>query len=147
MSGPGLNVPFVDFRAHVAAHRTEIDEAIARVLDSGWFILGPEGEGFEKELALACGARDAVAVANGTEALQLGLLALGVGAGDEVVTSPLSAAPYARSLGMSSWLNTEAPRTMMARLPLFTVTYVHVEMLAAVPLRFTDCHALLPAAP
>ncbi|HEY6548310.1 MAG TPA: DegT/DnrJ/EryC1/StrS family aminotransferase, partial [Vicinamibacteria bacterium] len=92
MSGAGAGIPFVDFRAHVAAHRSEIDAAIARVLDSGWFILGPEGEAFEKELAQACGARDAVAVANGTEALQLGLLALGVGPGDEVVTSPLSAA-------------------------------------------------------
>lgn len=92
MSGPGVSIPFVDFRAHIAAHRAEIDEAIARVLDSGWFILGPEGEAFEKELAQATGARDAVAVANGTEALQLGLLALGVGTGDEVVTSPLSAA-------------------------------------------------------
>ena len=40
-----LAVPFVDFRAHVAAHRRELDEAVARVLDSGWFILGPEGDG------------------------------------------------------------------------------------------------------
>jgi dTDP-4-amino-4,6-dideoxygalactose transaminase len=85
-------IPFVDFKAHVAAHRAEIDAALARVLDSGWFILGPEGEAFEKELAEACGSRAAVAVANGTEALQLGLLALGVGPGDEVVTSPMSAA-------------------------------------------------------
>jgi dTDP-4-amino-4,6-dideoxygalactose transaminase len=85
-------VPFVDFRAHVAAHRAEIDEALSRVLDSGHFILGPEGEAFERELACTLGAREAVAVANGTEALQLGLQALGLGPGDEVVTSPLSAA-------------------------------------------------------
>jgi dTDP-4-amino-4,6-dideoxygalactose transaminase len=65
---------------------------VARVLDSGWFILGPEGEAFEKELAAHLGARDAVAVANGTEALQLVLEGLGVGPGDEVVTSALSAA-------------------------------------------------------
>ena len=82
----------MDFKAHVAAVRPELDAAIARVLDSGWFILGPEGEAFERELAAALGARDAVAVANGTEALQLALTALGVGPGDEVVTSPLSAA-------------------------------------------------------
>lgn len=87
----GPAVPFVDFRSHVAAQRAEIDAAIARVLDSGWFILGPEGEAFEHELAQAQRAQDAVAVANGTEALQLALLALGVGPGDEVVTSPLSA--------------------------------------------------------
>ncbi len=85
-------IPFLDFPAHVAAIRPELDAAIARVLDSGWFILGPEGEAFERELAAALGARDAVAVANGTEALQLGLTILGVGPGDEVVTSPLSAA-------------------------------------------------------
>jgi dTDP-4-amino-4,6-dideoxygalactose transaminase len=87
-----LAVPFVDFRAHVAAHRHELDAAVARVLDSGWFILGPEGEAFERELAAALGARDAVAVANGTDALHLALRALGVGAGDEVVTTSISAA-------------------------------------------------------
>jgi dTDP-3-amino-3,4,6-trideoxy-alpha-D-glucose transaminase len=85
-------VPFVDFKARVAAVRGEIDAALARVLDSGWFILGPEGEAFERELASACGAAEAVAVANGTEAIELALMALGVGEGDEVVTSPLTAA-------------------------------------------------------
>jgi dTDP-4-amino-4,6-dideoxygalactose transaminase len=85
-------VPFVDFRAHVAAHRRELDEAVARVLDSGWFILGPEGEAFERELATALGAREAVAVGNGTDALHLALRALGVGPGDEVVTTSISAA-------------------------------------------------------
>src|SRR5262249_40350712 len=88
----GLRHPFVDFRARVAAIRTELDAAVARVLDSGWFILGPEGEAFERELARAMGAKEAVAVANGTEALQLALLVLGVGPGDEVVTSAHSAA-------------------------------------------------------
>jgi dTDP-4-amino-4,6-dideoxygalactose transaminase len=82
----------VDFQAHVSAHRRELDAAVARVLDSGWFILGPEGEAFERELAGALGARDAVAVANGTDALHLALRALGVGAGDEVVTTSISAA-------------------------------------------------------
>ena len=82
----------MDFHAHVAAHRRELDEAVARVLDSGWFILGPEGEAFERELAAALGARDAVAVGNGTDALFLALRALGVGLGDEVVTSSISAA-------------------------------------------------------
>ncbi len=85
-------MPFVDFRAHVAAHRRELDEAVARVLDSGWFILGPEGEAFERELAAALGAREAVAVGNGTDALHLALRALGVGPGDEVVTTSISAA-------------------------------------------------------
>jgi dTDP-4-amino-4,6-dideoxygalactose transaminase len=87
-----VNVPFVDFRPHVAALRREIEQAVGRVLDSGWFILGPEGEAFERELAQAFGAQDAVGMANGTEAIQLALEALGVGPGHEVVTSPLSAA-------------------------------------------------------
>ena len=65
---------------------------MARVLDSGWFILGPEGAAFERELAAALGAGEAVAVANGTDAIHLALRALGVGAGDEVVTSSISAA-------------------------------------------------------
>ena len=85
-------VPFVDFKAHLQPIRAEIDAAVARVLDSGWFILGPEGVAFEGEMAAAFGAAQAVATANGTEAIQLCLEALGLGAGDEVVTSPLSAA-------------------------------------------------------
>ncbi|HEX6737303.1 MAG TPA: DegT/DnrJ/EryC1/StrS family aminotransferase [Vicinamibacteria bacterium] len=85
-------VPFGDMKAHVAALRGEIDAALARVLDSGWFILGPEGEAFEAELAQALSVRQAVAVGNGTEALELALWALGIGEGDEVITSPLSAA-------------------------------------------------------
>jgi len=87
-----LNVPFGDLKAHVAGMRGEIDSAVARVLDSGWFILGPEGESFERELAAALGAQDAVGVANGTEAIQLALEALALGPGDEVITSPLTAA-------------------------------------------------------
>ena len=87
-----MTIPFVDFKTHVRAVRPEVDAAIARVLDSGWFILGPEGEALERELADFLGAREVVAVANGTEAIQLALEALGVGAGDEVITSPLTAA-------------------------------------------------------
>jgi dTDP-4-amino-4,6-dideoxygalactose transaminase len=85
-------VPFVDLKARVSAVRGELEAAVGRVLDSGWFILGREGEAFERELAAACGAQDAVGVASGTEAIQLALAAVGVGAGDEVVTSPLTAA-------------------------------------------------------
>ena len=85
-------VPFSDFQAQVRSLRAEIDSAIGRVLDSGWFVLGPEGEAFERELAQALGAEDAVCVGNGTEAIQLALEALGIGPGDEVVTTSLSAA-------------------------------------------------------
>lgn len=83
---------FADFRTQVAAIRPELEAAVARVLDSGWFILGKEGEALESELAAFFEAGHCVAVANGTEALQLALEASGVQAGDEVVTSPLSAA-------------------------------------------------------
>ena len=65
---------------------------MARVLDSGWLILGPEVEAFERELAATLGMKGSVGVANGTDAIELALRALGVSAGDEVVTTPLTAA-------------------------------------------------------
>jgi dTDP-4-amino-4,6-dideoxygalactose transaminase len=82
----------MDFAAHLAPIRAEVDAAIARVLDSGWFVLGPEVEAFERELAAAVGAPHAIGVGNGTDAIELALTALDVGPGDEVVTSPLTAA-------------------------------------------------------
>ncbi len=87
-----IQVPFNDLKPKIAAHRTAIDRSIARVLDRGWFILGPEVDAFEKELAAAMGTKDAVAVANGTDALILALEVKGIGPGDEVITSPMSAA-------------------------------------------------------
>jgi dTDP-4-amino-4,6-dideoxygalactose transaminase len=69
-----------------------VREAIHRVIDRGWFILGPELEAFEHEFAAACGATHAIGVGTGTDALALVLRALGIGPGDEVITSPLSAA-------------------------------------------------------
>ena len=59
--------------------------AIDRVIERGWFILGPEVEAFEREFAMYVGARECVGVANGTEAITIALRALGVGEGDEVV--------------------------------------------------------------
>jgi dTDP-4-amino-4,6-dideoxygalactose transaminase len=85
-------VPFLDLTAQVRALRPEIDAAIARVLDSGVFVLGREVEAFERELAAAFGAPHAVTVANGTEAIQLALETLDLRPGDEVITSPLTAA-------------------------------------------------------
>ena len=69
----------------------EVRTAIERVVSSGWYVLGPEVEAFEKEYARANGARYGIGVASGTDAISLSLMALGVGAGDEVVTSPLTA--------------------------------------------------------
>jgi aminotransferase EvaB len=75
-----------DLKAHVYAHRADIDRAIARVLDSGWLVLGPEVRGLEESLARECGVAYARTVANGTDALELALRALGVRPGDRVAT-------------------------------------------------------------
>ncbi len=80
------HVPFGDLKRQHDAIRTELDDAVARVLDSGWYILGPAVSAFEEEFAAFCHARFCIGVANGTEALQLALTALGVGPGDEVIT-------------------------------------------------------------
>src|SRR5439155_23702533 len=69
-----------------------IRAAIDRVVASGWFVLGPEVEAFESEFASAMGARYAVGVGSGTDALALTLRGLDIGDGDEVITAPLSAA-------------------------------------------------------
>jgi len=86
-----VNIPQANPGAFVRAHRAEIDAAIARVLDSGSYILGPETEAFEREFAAFVGVAHAVAVANGTEALWLALRALDIGPGDEVITVSLTA--------------------------------------------------------
>ena len=78
-----------------------VTTAIARVVASGWFVLGPEVEAFESEFAAASGARFAVGVGTGTDAIALILRALGVGAGDEVITTPLSAAYTALAVVMT----------------------------------------------
>lgn len=80
------SVPFGDLRRQQAALRSELDAAIARVLDSGWYILGNEVGAFESEFAAACGVAHCVGVASGAEALYLALAALDVGPGDEVIT-------------------------------------------------------------
>lgn len=80
--------------------RIEIRAAIDRVVASGWFVLGPEVEAFESELARAMGAAHAVGVGTGTDALALIFRVLGIGPGDEVVTTPLSAAYTALAVMM-----------------------------------------------
>ena len=110
-----LQVSFNDLKPKVAAHRAGIDRAIARVLDRGYFILGPEVEAFEKELASSMGMKDAVSVANGTDAIILALEVMGIGAGDEVITSPMSAAFSALAisrLGAIPVFGDIDPRTM-----------------------------------
>lgn len=77
-----------------------VRDAVERVLTSGWYILGPEVAAFEREFAAASGAAQAVGVGNGTDAIALILRALGIGAGDEVITTPLSAAYTALAIMM-----------------------------------------------
>ena len=81
-----IEVPQTNPKASYLAHQAEIDSAIRRVLDSGWYILGREVESFEQEFAAYIGVRHAIGVANGTHALELSLKACDVGPGDLVFT-------------------------------------------------------------
>lgn len=80
-----MKVPFLDLQAGYLELQPEIDAAVKRVLESGWYILGKEVEAFETEYSTYCEAKFCVGVANGLDALHLTLLALGVGPGDEVI--------------------------------------------------------------
>jgi dTDP-3-amino-3,4,6-trideoxy-alpha-D-glucose transaminase len=90
--GPGGNI------GNIAQ---DVRDAIDRVIKRGWFVLGPEGDAFEAEFAAAMGAAHAVGVGTGTDAIALILRALGIGPGDEVVTTPLSAAYTALGVMMA----------------------------------------------
>lgn len=79
-----MNIPLMDLRTQYSQIRQELLEAASRVLDSGAYILGPEGRAFESEFAKALGLAHAAGVSSGTKALELSLEALGVGPGDEV---------------------------------------------------------------
>lgn len=78
-------IPFLDIRAAYLELKPQLDEVVARVLDSGWYILGPEVEAFEADWATYCDASHAVGLANGLDALTLALRALDIGHGDEVI--------------------------------------------------------------
>lgn len=78
-------IPFLDLGAAYRELKSEIDSAVSRVLESGWYVLGPEVEAFEVEWAQYCGAECSVGVANGLDALILALRALGIEPGDEVI--------------------------------------------------------------
>jgi dTDP-4-amino-4,6-dideoxygalactose transaminase len=82
----GIIVPQADPGAGYRAHKHEIDAAVSRALDSGWYVLGQEGRSFETEFAAWLGAGTAVGCGNGTDAIALALRGLGIGAGSTVVT-------------------------------------------------------------
>ena len=85
-----VGVPFASLA--IGEDSAAVRAAIDRVIASRWFVLGPEVEAFEAEFAAACGAERAIGVGNGTDAIVLILKALGIGPGDEVITTPISAA-------------------------------------------------------
>lgn len=81
-----MQVPFGDLKRQYHAHRAEYDEAVARVMERGWFVLGTEGEQFENEFAQYMGAPYCAGCNSGTDAIHLALAAHGIGAGDRVMT-------------------------------------------------------------
>ena len=83
-------IPLLDLKAQYATIRDEVRDAIDRVIDSQYFILGPEVEAFEREIAEYCGCAFAIGVSSGSDALLMSLMAADVGAGDEVITSAFS---------------------------------------------------------
>ena len=98
---PTRSVPFGDLAREYAVIRAEIDAAVGAVLARGRFVLGEEGEAFEREFAAWLGVEHAVGCASGTEAIALALLALGVGAGDEVVLPANTCVPTAAGVRMT----------------------------------------------
>lgn len=85
-----MKVPLLDLQAQYSMIRWEVRAAIDRVCDSQHFILGPEVMALERNISSLCGAQFAVGVSSGTDALLAALMAIGIGPGDEVITSPFS---------------------------------------------------------
>jgi dTDP-4-amino-4,6-dideoxygalactose transaminase len=83
-------IPYLDLPLQMRGIRKEIDAAIARTLDNCSFALGPDVAQFEKDFAQFCGAKECIGLNNGTSALHIALKMLGVGSGDEVITTPLT---------------------------------------------------------
>ena len=88
VGGTQVNVPLLDLRSQYLSIRDEVRAALDRVYEGQHFILGPQVTTLEHEIALYCGARYAVGVSSGTDALLSSLMALGIGPGDEVITTP-----------------------------------------------------------
>lgn len=95
-----LRIPMLDLRPEIEAHWQEYMDAIASVLRSGQFILGPNVEAFEREVAAYLGVKHAIGVNSGTDALVISLRALGIGPGDEVITTPFTFFATAEAISM-----------------------------------------------
>jgi len=87
---PSINVPLLDLKAQYATIRDEVREALDRVIESQNFILGPEVEALEEEIASYSQCEFGIGVSSGTDALLVALMAIGIEAGDEVITTPFS---------------------------------------------------------
>jgi len=95
-----MKIPILDLTAQYKSIKSEIDAAVMKVVENQHFILGPEVEALEKEVAAYCGTKYAVGVASGTDALILALKALGIGPGDEVITTPFTFFATAESISI-----------------------------------------------
>ena len=84
------NIPFIDLAKQQERIRPELDRRMQAVLKHGQYIMGPEIKELEERLAAYCGAKHAIAVSSGTDALLVAMMALGIGPGDEVITSPFT---------------------------------------------------------
>jgi len=85
-----MSIPFIDLKSQYQSLKTDIDARIGSVLEHGQYIMGPEVKELEDSLQAWSGAKFCITVASGTEALLIALMALGVGPGDEVITTPFT---------------------------------------------------------
>jgi len=85
-----MNVPLFELKAQYPAVRDEVRNALERIFNSQHFVLGPEGESLEEEIARYCQTRFAIGCASGSDALLLALMSYGIGSGDEVITTPFT---------------------------------------------------------
>ena len=95
-----MSIPFIDLKAQYAALKPAIDDRIQRVLDHGQYIMGPEVRELEERLAAYVGCGNCVTVSSGTEALLISLMALGIGPGDEIITTPFTFAATAEVIAL-----------------------------------------------
>ncbi|MBI4322073.1 MAG: DegT/DnrJ/EryC1/StrS family aminotransferase [Chloroflexi bacterium] len=95
-------IPFAELKTQYLGLKAELDEAMGAVFEKGWFVLGENVQALEEEFAAYLGARFAVGVGSGTEALHLALLACGVQPGDEVLTVPNTAVPTASAISFAN---------------------------------------------